>query len=194
MKRPLSVLLLLALAAPALAATPTWMAPARNLLTDGRATLYGRMTSDLAVTPRDATGDTYEIGILGQSAATAFYISDASPSTHLFDGIAESAGLDLAATSGSFSVNEAYLPDAGVNGGDVIVVEVTALDDAGAPMPWIEAGTVTPDGPFVQWRLDVGTAAAGTNDINWTPPTPVRCSTRASPGSTAAVGDWVRSY
>jgi len=105
-------------------------------------------------------GDTYNAAPLVQDGVSAFYISDAAPSTHMFDGTVEGAGNNLANPGGTFAIVEAQTP-LGLT--DLIQVEMIALNAAGAPAPW-----VTVPG-FTSWRLDIGAIAAGTDAIDLGP-------------------------
>lgn len=122
---------------------------------------------DLIVTPTgegDPTGDTYSASPLVQDGASAFFISDVAPAALTF-GTTESGGNNSANADTTFEVTESFLAAAGPNGGDVILAQYTAVDAAGAAVPWVAAGVVGPNGPFTAWRLDVGSTAGGSDDI-----------------------------
>ncbi len=127
--------------------------------------IYGNIFG-LVQPESDPSGDTFSSAPLVQDAASAFFISDTAPSTHTFDGTAEDGGADLVGNEGDrFVVAEAFTPGAGANGGDLIQVQYTAVDAAGAPTPWVAAGVAGPAGPFTAWRLDVGSNAGGMDQI-----------------------------
>jgi hypothetical protein len=133
-------------------------------LNTSTATQFDRLFGT-AIGETDPTGDTYSSAPLVQDGASAFFISDIAPATVTFDAISENGGVNSASTDSTFAINEAFIPGVGPNGGDIIAVEYTALDIAGAPTAWVAAGVAGPAGPFTAWRLDVGGTAGGTDDI-----------------------------
>ena len=42
----------------------------------------------------------------------------------------------------------------------LLQTQITSVDAAGAPIPWVAAGVAGPGGPFVAWRIDLGDFAA----------------------------------
>ena len=162
-RKLLAGLLFLALSSSAFAADPI---PGFNLSEAGDA-LTGSIFGIGTPIETDPTGDTYSAAPLAQDGASAFFISDTAPNTHTFDVASEAGGMALAASAGSTWVAvEGFFPGVGPNGGDIIAAEYIAVDAAGAPTPWVAAGVTAPGGlPFTTWRLDIGSTAAGPNEI-----------------------------
>ncbi len=113
-------------------------------------------------------GDTFGARALVQDGASAFFIDDV-PDTHLF-GAVEAAGVNFLGNLGdSFSIASAVTDLGG--GQELVQVEMTNLNASGAPSMWHPTpGLLSPNGvPYNSWRLDVGSTAAGTDDIAWDP-------------------------
>ncbi|UCC29837.1 MAG: DUF4215 domain-containing protein [Phycisphaerales bacterium] len=112
---------------------------------------------------RDATGDTYDAVGLVQDAATAWIVDDV-PDNHTFGTGEESAGANLISGVDMRIVGTDFGP--GVPGTNSLQVNYFTTDGSDI----VPAGSVSPDGLiYDSWRMDVGTTAAGTDKINWTP-------------------------
>ncbi|MHC4698524.1 MAG: myxococcus cysteine-rich repeat containing protein [Planctomycetota bacterium] len=112
---------------------------------------------------RDATGDTYDAAGLVQDVNTAFYLDD-FPDNHTFGTGEESAGANLLSGVDTRIIGTDFGP--GVPGTNLIQVNYFTVDGSDL----VPAGNVSSDGLiFEAWRMDVGTTAAGTDQIEWTP-------------------------
>jgi|GEM_PF-2183127 len=140
-------------AVPTIGRTPTKAPPAA--LASARTALFAAS--------RNADGDTYDAAGLAQDAVSAFYVDDL-PDNHTFGTGQESAGLNLLSGVDTGIIGTDFGP--GVPGTNFLQVNyfTTDLSDI------VPAGSMTPDGTiFEAWRFDVGTEAAGSDKINWTP-------------------------
>lgn len=112
---------------------------------------------------RDATGDTYDAVGLVQDAATGWIVDDL-PDNHTFGTGDESAGANLISGVDMRIAGTDFGP--GVPGTNLLQVNYFTTDGTDI----VPAGSVSPDGLiYDSWRMDVGTTAAGTDKINWTP-------------------------
>lgn len=114
-------------------------------------------------TARSADGDTF--GAIGsaQDAATVWLIDDV-PDTHTFGTGEQSAGINALSNIDTGIVGTDFGP--GVPETNFLQVNYFTTDGSDI----VPAGSTSPDGlTFDSWRLDVGSTAAGTNKINWTP-------------------------
>lgn len=112
---------------------------------------------------RDATGDTYEAAGLVQDVGSAYFVDD-YPDNHTFGTGEESAGLNLISSVDTRIVGI----DSGPGVPDTNFLQVSYFTADGSDI--VPAGAVSPDQLIYDaWRLDVGTLAAGTDKINWTP-------------------------
>ena len=118
-----------------------------------------------------AAGESYSLAPTVADSSRSYLLSrNAGPTTHGFDGVAESIGENrFGPVGGTLSVEEDSFSVA--PGIDRYVVEVTALDVAGYPTPWVNyqwAGI-----GLINWRLDVGSTFGGTDPINFDSPVEV---------------------
>ncbi len=112
---------------------------------------------------RDATGDTYDAAGLVQDANSAFFLDDL-PDNHTFGTGEESAGANLLSGVDTRIIGTDFGP--GVPGTNLIQVNYLTVDGSDL----VPAGEVSPDELILEsWRMDVGTTAAGTDQIEWTP-------------------------
>jgi cysteine-rich repeat protein len=112
---------------------------------------------------RDATGDTYDAAGLVQDAGSAYYVDDL-PDDHTFGTGEESAGPNLISLVDTRIAGTDFGP--GVP--DTNLLQVNYFTTDGSDI--VPAGAISPDQLiFDAWRFDVGTTAAGTDKINWTP-------------------------
>jgi cysteine-rich repeat protein len=112
---------------------------------------------------RDATGDTYDAAGLIQDSGSAYYVDDL-PDSHTFGTGEESAGANMLSGVDTRIVGTDFGPGLP----DTNLLQVNYFTADGSDI--VPAGNVSPDGLiFEDWRLDVGTAGAGTDKINLTP-------------------------
>ena len=111
---------------------------------------------------RDATGDTYDAAGLAQDAIEATYV-DEYPDNHTFGTGDETAGVNLFSDVDTRIAGMDQGP--GLPGTNFLQVNYYTSDSSDI----VPAGTASTNGPFIAWRFDVGTTAAGTDKINWTP-------------------------
>ena len=107
----------------------------------------------------DPTGDTFGGEPLAQDAAAAVYLDNNTTSSFTFDAVAEDGGDNIlyAAAAIEMRVTESFTPSAV---GGTVMVEISALDPAGAPTDWVPTGAIGPNGIYTAWRADVGSTAA----------------------------------
>lgn len=112
---------------------------------------------------RDTTGDTYDAVGLVQDVVTAWIVDDL-PDNHTFGTGDESAGANLISGVDTRIVGTDFGP--GVPETNLLQVNYFTVDGSDI----VPAGSVSPDDLiYDSWRMDVGTTAAGTDKINWTP-------------------------
>ena len=112
---------------------------------------------------RDATGDTYDAAGLIQDTVDAFFIDDL-PDNHTFGTGDETAGLNLLSGVDTRIVGTDLGP--GLPGTNRLQVNYFTTDGSDL----VPEGILNPDGqPFLSWRFDLGTTAAGIDKIEWSP-------------------------
>ena len=118
-----------------------------------------------------AAGDSYSLAPRVEDASRSYLLSrNSGPSTHVFDGVAESIGESrYGPVGGTLLVEEDSFASA--PGIQRYVVEVTSLNSIGNPTPWVNyqwAGI-----GLIHWRLDVGSTYGGTDPIDFDSPVEV---------------------
>ncbi len=131
-------------------------APPANLLS-------ARSDSFPPAPARDATNDTFDATALVQDETTAWYLDDL-PDNHTFGTGTETAGLNL--------ISGVDMWIAGADNGpglpDPNLLQVNYWTSDGSDL--VPAGAISENSTaFQSWRFDVGTGAAGTDKITWTP-------------------------
>ena len=112
--------------------------------------------------------DSFSVAPFVQDASRTFLVSRVgAPTSHTFDGLAESGGGNrYGYVGGTISVTEdSYSVAPEVRR---YAVEVTALDVAGDPSVWVSPGWSGIG--LIRWRLDVGSTGGGTDPINFDSP------------------------
>ena len=109
-------------------------------------------------------GDTYSLAPLVEDSGSAYYMSAVGgPTQHTFDGTNESGGTNLVGTPGGFFVVlEGIVPVSAAV--DRIIVEVRAVNSSVVAEPWMDVSNS--GAGYINWRLDVGSTAGGTNPIH----------------------------
>jgi hypothetical protein len=105
----------------------------------------------------------FSLAPLVQDAGAAYYMSDAGgPTLHTFDGTNESGGANLFGTAGGFFLVLEGVVDLG-GGVERVIVEVRAVDGGVVPEPWVDASNAGTG--LIDWRLDIGSTAGGSDPI-----------------------------
>jgi hypothetical protein len=130
---------------------------------EGTNTRFGSISGFGPQSP--VAGDTYDARALLQDGINAFFIDDV-PDNHAFGGV-EAAGANFAGNAGdSFSI--ASLNTVLGGGTELVQVEMANFSANGALSAWLPIPGNGPNGvPFTSWRMDMGSTAAGTDDIAW---------------------------